>query len=139
MGMDKNHRIKWNKSCCLTACWCSHLRRLFNFYIHIPQPGELDIIANPEAMAEHSCITPTNYSSSHEISQLILTRLHTPIFLDRLLIESRRKRRLAEARLKVLVEQRRKGIQAMILAVLLLTASRKITAARQGMKAKRTC
>ena len=59
-------------------------------------------------------------------------------FVGRLLMESRRKRRLAEARLRTLVEQRRRQVQVALLAVLLLTASRQLTAAH-GMKARRTC
>ena len=55
-----------------------------------------------------------------------------------LLMESRRKSRMAEARLRILMEQRRR-IQVALLALLLLTTSRKLTvAAGMNLKKKRT-
>ena len=56
-----------------------------------------------------------------------------------LLMESRRKRRMAEARLRILMERRRRRIQVALLALLLLTTSRKLTvAAGMNLKKKRT-
>ncbi|XP_065061660.1 ATP-dependent DNA helicase PIF1-like [Rhopilema esculentum] len=42
-----------------------------------PPPGQPDIMAEPEAIAERCCLTPTN-EASHDINQLILERLHGP-------------------------------------------------------------
>ena len=53
------------------------LNEIVQFLYPPPAPGEPDIMANPEAMAERCCLTPTN-DSSHEINQLILDRLHAP-------------------------------------------------------------
>ena len=50
----------------------------------------------------------------------------------KLLIESRRNRRLTDGRLQIVVKRRRSGAQVEPYAVLFLTASRK-------MKAQRTC
>ena len=59
-------------------------------------------------------------------------------FVKRLLMESRRKRRMAEARLRVAMEER-KRIRMALLAILLLTISGKIAAVRQVQFNKRSC
>eukprot|EP00795_Rhopilema_esculentum_P007779 gene7779-13625_t len=53
------------------------LDEIVDFLYPPPAPGEPDIMANPEAMAERCCLTTTN-DSSHEMNQLILDRLHAP-------------------------------------------------------------
>eukprot|EP00795_Rhopilema_esculentum_P010068 gene10067-18715_t len=53
------------------------LNDIVDFLYPPPPPGEPDIMADPEAMAERCYLTPTN-DSSHEINQLILDRLQAP-------------------------------------------------------------
>ena len=53
------------------------LDEIVHFLYPPPPPGQADIMADPQAMEERCCLTPTN-EASHDINQLILERLHGP-------------------------------------------------------------
>ena len=54
------------------------LQDMINFVYSAPQHGDLNLMQDPTYMSERCCLTPLN-ENSHEINDLILHQLDTPV------------------------------------------------------------